>query len=135
MAVQYRSVIGVLTVAAAIVVVVRLSWSLPAQGGNSTGGGGDASRDLIAVTGTYGSGASVLYVIDTKTRHLAVYKTDNGRKLEFIAARDIRYDLALEDYNDISEPGYTPKELRRGYVEAGRTTPTSRPDRETPSPR
>ena len=52
---------------------------------------------MIAVTGTYGSGASVLYLIDTRTRHMAVYKVDNGRKLELVAARNIAFDLNLGD--------------------------------------
>lgn len=128
-----KFIVVILAVLAVAGVAVLFNSRATAQGGNSTGGGGDASRDLIAVTGTYGSGASVLYIIDAKTRHLAVYKTDNGRKLELVAARDIRYDLALEDFNDISEAGYSPRDLRKGYVEAGRTT--SRPERETPSPR
>jgi hypothetical protein len=80
------------------------------------GGGGDSTRDLIAVTGSYGSGASVLYLIDAKTRHLAVYKTENGRKLEFVAARSLEYDLKLESLNDESPPGFTPEELRRSWI-------------------
>jgi hypothetical protein len=133
MAPGLKFIVVILAVLAVAGTAVLFNSHAIAQGGNSTGGGGDASRDIIAVTGTYGSGASVLYVIDTKTRHLAVYKTDNGRKLELVAARDIRYDLVLEDFNDISEGGYTPKELRKGYVEASRTA--SRPERENPSPR
>ena len=63
----------------------------------------------------------MLYLIDTRTRHLAVYKTDNGRKLELVAARNVTWDLKLETYNDQSEPGYGPRELRRGWAEARRT--------------
>ncbi len=83
--------------------------------GGSGGGGGDANRDLIAVTGSYGSGASVLYLVDTRTRHLTVYKTDNGRKLEFVAARNFDYDLKLDTYNDGSEAGFSPDDLRRSW--------------------
>jgi hypothetical protein len=88
----------------------------PSSYGASGGGGGDANRDLIAVTGSYGSGASVLYLIDTRTRHLAVYKTDNGRKLEIVAARNLEYDLKLDTYNDGSEPGFTPDALRQSWI-------------------
>jgi hypothetical protein len=112
--------------------IAVVNTNVTAQG---SGGGGDASRDLIAVTGTYGSSASVLYVIDTRTRHLAVYKTDNGRKLELVAARDIALDLKLELYNDQSEPGYSPRELRKGWADLSRTGgTTSRPEPE-PAPR
>ncbi|MAG59109.1 MAG: hypothetical protein CMJ83_22715, partial [Planctomycetes bacterium] len=48
----------------------------------SQGGGGDHDRGLIAVTGTYGSNASALYLIDTRTRHMSVYRLENGRSLE-----------------------------------------------------
>jgi hypothetical protein len=122
-------VLGVLVLAGA---VVLFNGRATAQ----SGGGGDANRDLIAVTGTYGSSASVLYLIDTRTRHMAVYKTDNGRKLEFVAARDVTWDLKLETYNDQSEPGFGPRELRRTWADMSRTGgTTSRPDQETPAPR
>jgi hypothetical protein len=134
MAQSLQSVLVVLVVLAIAGAAVLFNSRATAQAG-STGGGGDANRDLIAVTGTYGSGASVLYLIDTRTRHMAVYKTENGRKLELVAARNVSWDLNLETYNDQSEPGYTPRELRRGWVEASRTaSPTSRPE-ETPAPR
>lgn len=134
MAQRLKPWFGVAGVLLVVALALRLTWQLPAQSG-STGGGGDANRDMIAVTGTYGSGASVLYLIDTRTRHMAVYKTENGRKLELVAARNVSWDLNLETYNDQSEPGYTPRELRRGWVEASKTAgPTSRPE-ETPAPR
>lgn len=91
------------------------------------GGGGDAARDLIAVTGTYGSGASVLYLVDARTRHLAVYKTENGRKLEFVAARNLEYDLKLEALNDESPPGFSPDELRRSWIKSRAGGAASRP--------
>jgi hypothetical protein len=131
MALSSKSILVVLGVLAIGGVALLVSSDVTAQGG-----GGDANRDLIAVTGTYGSSASVLYVIDTRTRHMAVYKTDNGRKLEFVAARDISYDLRLETYNDVSEPGYGPRELRKTWTDMSRTGgTTSRPDHEAPAPR
>jgi hypothetical protein len=135
MALSSKSCLAVVAVLAVGGVAVLLNSRVTAQGGGS-GGGGDANRDLIAVTGTYGSSASVLYLIDTRTRHMAVYKTDNGRKLEFVAARDINFDLKLESYNDQSEPGYGPRELRKTWTDMSRTGgSTSRPEPEAPSPR
>jgi hypothetical protein len=84
------------------------------------GGGGDADRGLIAVTGTYGSGASALYLVDTRTRHLAVYRLENGRALEFIAARDCTYDFFLESFNDESPASMSPPSLRRSWQEFNR---------------
>jgi hypothetical protein len=135
MAPGLKFLFAVLAVLAVAGVAALLNSRATAQGGSS-GGGGDANRDLIAVTGTYGSGASVLYLIDTRTRHMAVYKVDNGRKLELVAARNVTWDLNLETYNDQSEPGYGPRELRRGWSEAGRTISTSRPSEEpAPAPK
>lgn len=86
------------------------------------GGGGDADRGLIAVTGTYGSGASALYLLDTRTRHLAVYRLENGRALEFIAARDCSHDFLLDTYNDESPPSMLPAALRKSWGEFSRPT-------------
>lgn len=79
------------------------------------GGGGDANRDLIAVTGSYGSGASALYLIDSKTRQMAVYRIDGGRGLELVAARDCSYDFFIESYGDRSNPSVTPQRLRQAW--------------------
>lgn len=97
----------------------------------SNGGGGDNDRGMIAVTGTYGSGASALYLFDTKSRHLAVYKLENGRQLDFVAARDCNYDFFLEAYNDQSPSSMRPSALRRSWHEFNRssgTTPSPDPD-------
>ena len=55
---------------------------------------------IIAVTGSYGVGTSVLYVIDTKSKQLAVYEarggSGNGRRIYLVGARRIDLDLQLE---------------------------------------
>lgn len=60
------------------------------------------SPNMIAVTGLIGSGVSVLYVIDTEKKQLAVYNAVGGKELRFVAARRIRYDLELREFNDKS---------------------------------
>ncbi len=76
------------------------------SGGGSTG----AAGDLIAVTGSYGVGQQVLYVLDAKTKQLAVYEARGGakstRRLVFVGARRIDLDLRLNAFNDESELGY-----------------------------
>jgi hypothetical protein len=65
---------------------------------------------FIAVTGSYGVGTSVLYLVDTKTRQLAVYEARGGsaeqRRIVFVGARKIDLDLQLDAYNDRSEYDY-----------------------------
>jgi len=66
---------------------------------------------MIAVTGPYQQGASLLYVIDTETNQLAVYEarggSRSGGRLVLVAARRIDLDLQLEGYHDDSEYSYS----------------------------
>lgn len=145
-------VLGVLLVAGALWVRQgdQLLWSLqnrgpgdPPPGGGNTGGGntvaqpaeplyygGDAGQSaqgngIIAVTGSYGVGTSVLYVVDTRTRQLAVYEARGGsassRKLFLVGARRIDLDLQLEGYNDDSEHSY--EKLKDMFRKAGHAVP------------
>ncbi len=84
----------------ALVISITLHLA-PVEAGTQTS---DGNRDLIAVTGEYGQGTSVLYVIDSKRRQLAVYEAKGGTqsKLSLIAARRIDLDLQLVGYNDES---------------------------------
>ena len=56
-----------------------------------------AANGMIAVTGSYGVGTQVLYLIDTTTKQLAVYEARGGsgsmRRLIFLGARRISLDL------------------------------------------
>ena len=82
--------------------------------GSPGGATADSNGSMIAVTGTDMTGAMVLYVIDTETKHLAVYQASAGAKssqgIRLVAARRIGLDLELDGYNDRSEHSY--KELR-----------------------
>ncbi|MCC6670812.1 MAG: hypothetical protein IT458_07120 [Planctomycetes bacterium] len=76
-----------------------------------------SSNGVIAVTGSYGVGTSVLYVIDTVSRQMAVYEarggSPNSRRLILVGARRIDLDLQLVGYNDDSEYPYD--ELRKRF--------------------
>ena len=92
-------------------------------------GNSSATNGFLAVTGSYGVGTSVLYLVDTKTRQLAVYEARGGsagqRRIVLVGARRIDLDLQLPSYNDRSEDEYDdPKRLFERNWPA-RTTSTS----------
>ena len=66
----------------------------------------------IAATGSVGSGMSVLWLIDTESRRLVVYGSSAmGKSVELRAARNIEWDLRLDEYNDDSQ--YKAEDLER----------------------
>jgi hypothetical protein len=74
-----------------------------------------SSPNMIAVTGLIGSGVSVLYVIDTEKKQLAVYNAAGGKEIRFVAARRIKYDLELKQWKDGSDPRVTVDILRKAW--------------------
>lgn len=91
---------------------------LPYESGSGSAAQGNG---IIAVTGSYGVGTSVIYVIDTNHKQLAVYEarggSKGGRRLYLVGARRIDLDLKLEGYHDESEYSY-PK-LRAQFEKHG----------------
>jgi hypothetical protein len=87
------------------------------SGGQSASGNG-----FVAVTGSYGVGTSVLYLIDTQNRQLAVYEARGGsaeqRRIMLVGARRIDLDLQLQGYNDRSEYDYA--QLKEQFDKRGR---------------
>lgn len=73
----------------------------------SAGASADSNRDMIAVTGVDVTGVSVLYLIDTNTKHLAVYQASGGsggsQGIRLVGARNIGLDLQLDGFNDKTE--------------------------------
>jgi hypothetical protein len=70
-----------------------------------------SANGFLAVTGSYGVGTSVLYLVDTENRQLAVYEARGGalaqRRIVLVGARRIDLDLQLHGYNDRSEYEYS----------------------------
>src|SRR5690606_7773040 len=70
-----------------------------------------SANGFLAVTGSYGIGTSVLYLVDTKNQQLAVYEARGGaaaqRRWVLVGARRIDVDLQLHGYNDRSEYEYS----------------------------
>lgn len=96
--------------------------------------GGDSGQSasangFLAVTGSYGVGTSVLYVIDTESRQLAVYEAKGGspgtRRLALVGARRIDLDLQLEGYNDESEFSYRDLSDRFARLNSGANADSS----------
>lgn len=87
------------------------------------GGTSASANGFLAVTGSYGVGTSVLYLVDTENRQLAVYEARGGsaeqRRIVLVGARRIDLDLQLEGYNDRSEYDY--ERLKGVFEKRGRT--------------
>jgi hypothetical protein len=104
------------TVSAAFVAGAALfrAGSAEAQQAPSNYGGGtvDSNNRFIAATGSVGSGMSVLWLVDTQGKRVLVYGTNNlGKSIELRAARNIEWDLGLDEYMDDSQ--YKPEDLKR----------------------
>ena len=86
----------------------------------------DSNDRMIAVTGIDMTGTSILYVIDTQSRQLAVYQANGGaasmQSLKLVGARRIDLDLQLYGYNDESE--YSFEDLQKKFAE-NRVAPPS----------
>lgn len=80
-----------------------------------------SANGFLAVTGSYGVGTSVMYLVDTVNRQMAVYEARGGsseqRRLVLVGARRIDLDLQLEGYNDRSEYDY--RDLREAFAKRG----------------
>jgi hypothetical protein len=89
------------------------------------GGQSSSANGFLAVTGSYGVGTSVLYLVDTVNRQLAVYEARGGsaeqRRIVLVGARKIDLDLQLEGYNDRSEYDY--RRLRGVFEKRGDNDP------------
>ncbi|TAH36336.1 MAG: hypothetical protein EYC70_11045 [Planctomycetota bacterium] len=74
----------------------------------------DSGNRYVAVSTEYQQGVGLLYVLDQKTEHLAVYEArggaPNSHELVLVGARNISLDTQLDGFNDESE--YTFKELK-----------------------
>ena len=84
------------------------------QAGSASYGSATVSANgrFIAATGSVGSGMSVLWLVDTEARRLVVYGASSlGKSIELRAARNIEWDLRLDEYNDDSQ--YKAEDLER----------------------
>lgn len=82
----------------------------------------DSNHNMIAVTGIDLTGSSVLYLVDTEKKQLAVYQANGGgeptQSLRLVGARRIDLDLQIEGFNDKSQYSY--EELQKRFSELGK---------------
>jgi len=71
----------------------------------------DSNNRFVAVTCPIGSGESVLFLLDSESEQVTVYRYRRNKGLEFLAGRKIDYDLKISGYSDISK--YTRDEMAR----------------------
>jgi len=84
-------------------------------------GTADSNGRMIAVTGVDVTGGSILYLIDTESRHMSVYQAQGGTSstaaVKWVGGRNIDLDLKVDGFNDKSELSF--KELARRFAEDG----------------
>lgn len=82
-------------------------------------GNSDSNNSMIAVTGIDVTGSSILYLVDTVNRQLAVYQANGGsastQGVKLVGARRIDLDLQLNGWNDRSE--YSFEDLEKKFAE------------------
>lgn len=100
----------------------ELRTTVPVAGGGTA----DSNGSMIAVTGMDITGQSVLYLIDTEQKQLAIYQANGGssgtRGVQLVGARRIDLDLQLEGFNDRTESDGRPlkySDLEHMYQEKG----------------
>lgn len=100
-------VVALLTVAALYLLIEAGRSGPTAQAQPATP---ETPAGLIALTGPIGPDAYGMFLIDPKTRTMCVYRyLANTNKLQLLAARNVSYDLQLDDYNNAAK---TPREIR-----------------------
>jgi hypothetical protein len=84
-------------------------------------GTADSNDRMIAVTGVDVTGGSLLFLIDTESRHLSVYQAQGGTvstsSVRWVGGRNIDLDLKVDGFNDRSEYSY--KELAKRFDQRG----------------
>lgn len=84
-------------------------------------GTSDSNGRMIAVTGVDVTGGSLLFLIDTESRHLSVYQAQGGTSstssVRWVGGRNIDLDLRVDGFNDKSE--YSFKELAKRFDQSG----------------
>ncbi|MFP4356790.1 MAG: hypothetical protein ACLFUJ_16900 [Phycisphaerae bacterium] len=63
-----------------------------------------AAGQVVAVTGEIASNQFGVYLIDTRTRTVALYQWSARKRLEWLASRYYGFDMQVEDWNTEIKP-------------------------------
>jgi hypothetical protein len=73
----------------------------------------DSNNRFVAVTCPTVSGESVLFLVDSVSEQVAVYRYRWGQGIEYLSGRKIEYDLKVSGYRDMSELSFD--QMREAY--------------------
>jgi hypothetical protein len=111
----YRAaVVGLVALVAILSVLVFQAWS----GSHAQAETAMNAPNMLAVTGRVATDTSVLYVIDTDKKQMAVYSAFGGRRVRFVGARKIKYDFELVEFNDETPQAFRVNALATKFREA-----------------
>lgn len=84
-------------------------------------GTADSNDRMIAVTGPDVTGGSLLWLVDTQSRHISVYQAQGGTastaSIKWVGGRNIDLDLQVDGFNDKSEHSF--KDLASRFAQNG----------------
>jgi hypothetical protein len=98
---------------------------LGGQEAHAGSGTADSNGRMIAVTGEYGNGTTVLWLVDTEERRISAYRSRDGKSIEWIGARHVEWDFKVEGYHD--ESALSAEKLRREWERHALKTPVEDP--------
>jgi hypothetical protein len=113
-------ILGLLSAVAFLVAVLAVGYFRDDALAQEAGAPRVGPPTMLAATGACGLGGevSVLYVIDSEKKQMAVYGAFGGQKIELVAARRIFYDLELPEFNDVSAGPFRVPNLKKAFEKA-----------------
>jgi hypothetical protein len=110
-------ILGLLSAAAFLLALLAIGYERDDALAEGTGAVRVGPPPMVAVSGACGLGGevSVLYVIDTEKKQLAIYGAFGGRAIEFLAARKIFYDFELIEFNDETPRAFSARNLQTAW--------------------
>ena len=122
------AVVGLVALVAILSVLVFQAWS----GSHAHAETAMSATNMLAVTGRVATDTSVLYVIDTDKKQMAVYSAFGGHRVRFVGARKIKYDFELIEFNDETPQDFRVNALARKFRDAQKKDQDPKDDRRPP---
>lgn len=86
-------------------------------------GTSDSGAGVVAVTGLASSNQEVLYLYDSESKHLAVYKVDASNRLALLAVRETLFDFKPQEYGKQDPPVKEMQEVWKKHLQATKQDP------------